>query len=47
MHSEKQNIQRFNTKRNHLAANTKKKRKRNRNEPKLPQRKPPKAVENT
>lgn len=47
MHCEKQNIQRFKTKRNHLEANTKRKRKHNRNEPILSQRKPPKAAENT
>ena len=47
MHCEKQNIQRFKAKRNHLAANTKRKKKHNRNEPILAQRKPPKGAENT
>ena len=45
MHCEKQNIQRFKAKRNHLAANTKSKIKPNKNEPKLPHTKPPKAAE--
>ena len=44
MHCEKQNIQRFKTKPNHLEANTKRKRKHNRNEPILPQRKPQKLL---